>query len=301
VTTGEPDWDDIRIFLAVARTGSLTEAARRLQLSQPTVGRHLRSLETLAGTRLFERLPNRLELTAVGQALVEAAASMEEGAGALVRRLRQAVATEAEPVRITATSSVALFVTGHLQALLAESGRLIALGNSRARASLAWREADIALRMRRVPEEGDLAARRIGRIAFGLYASRAYARRHELEEGASLAGLHFIGLPEPERSPSQSAWLDAMADQGTILCRLGEVFLRHRAVAGGLGVTLLPCFLGDGDDRLVRLGEPVPELTEEVYLMLHETLRQDRGVRAVAEALARLFRREQAALGGEAG
>jgi DNA-binding transcriptional LysR family regulator len=301
VTTGEPDWDDIRIFLAVARTGSLTEAARQLQLSQPTVGRHLRSLEALAGTRLFERLPNRLELTAVGQALVEAAAGMEERAGALVRRLRQAVATEAEPVRITATSSVALFVTGHLQALRAESGRLIALGNSRARASLAWREADIALRMRRVPEEGDLAARRIGRIAFALYASRAYARRHELEEGASLAGLHFIGLPEPKRSPSQSAWFDAMAAQGTILCRLGEVFLRHRAVADGLGVTLLPCFLGDQDDRLLRLGEPVPELTEEVYLMLHETLRQDRGVRAVAEALTRLFRREQAALGGEVG
>ncbi|MDR6293024.1 DNA-binding transcriptional LysR family regulator [Inquilinus ginsengisoli] len=298
MTTGEPNWDDIRIFLAVARTGSLTEAARHLQLSQPTVGRRLRVLEGQAGARLFDRLPNRLQLTALGQALVESAGSMEAGAGALARRLRQSAATGQEPVQVTATSSVSLFVTTHLQGLLAESGRVIALGNSRAQANLARREADIALRMRRTPEEGDLAARRIGRIGFALYAARSYAQHHGLTPDGSLAGLPFIGLPKPERSPSQSAWLDGVARQGTILCRLGEVFLRHRAVADGLGVSLLPCFLGDADDRLLRLGEPVPELAEEVYLMLHAELRRDPGVRAVAEALAGLFRRERGALDG---
>lgn len=299
MTTGEPNWDDIRIFLAVARTGSLTEAARRLGLSQPTIGRHLRSLEALAGARLFDRLPNRLALTGRGRALLQAAGGMEEGVGALLRELSQAAGIEPEPVRVSATSSVSLFLTTHLQALLAESGQAIAIGNSRARANLAWREADIALRMRRVPEEGDLAARRIGRIGFALYAARAYLEPHGLAEHASLAGLDFIGLPEPERTPSQSAWLDAVAAQGTLRCRLGEVYLRHRAAADGLGVTLLPCFLGDGDDRLQRLGGPVPELAEDIYLMLHGDLRRDAAVRTVAEALAALFRHQRPALSGE--
>lgn len=299
MTTGEPNWDDIRIFLAVARTGSLTEAGRRLGLSQPTIGRHLRSLEELAGARLFDRLPNRLALTGRGRALLQAAGGMEEGAGALLRELSQAAAAEPEPVRVSATSSVSLFLTGHLQALLTASGQAIAIGNSRVRANLAWREADIALRMRRVPEEGDLAARRIGHIGFALYAARAYLEPRGLAEHASLAGLDFIGLPEPERTPSQSAWLDAVAAQGTLRCRLGEVYLRHHAAADGLGVTLLPCFLGDGDDRLQRLGDPVPELAEDVYLMLHGDLRRDAAVRAVAEALAALFRHQRPALSGE--
>ncbi|WP_026870630.1 LysR family transcriptional regulator [Inquilinus limosus] len=298
MTTGEPNWDDIRIFLAVARTGSLTEAARRLGLSQPTVGRHLRSLEDLAGARLFDRLPNRLELTARGQALLQAAGGMEEGADVLLRELRQAGEARQEPVRVTATSSVSLFLTNHLQTLLAESGQAIAIGNSRARANLAWREADIALRMRRVPEEGDLAARRIGRIGFALYVSRGYAEQRGLAGDGSLAGLDFIGLPEPERVPSQSAWFDAVAAQGTLRCRLGEVYLRHRAAVDGLGVALLPCFLGDADDWLLRLGDPVPELAEEIYLMLHGDLRRDAAVRAVAEALAALFRQQRRVLEG---
>ncbi|WP_343712298.1 LysR family transcriptional regulator [Inquilinus sp.] len=297
MTTGEPNWDDIRIFLAVARTGSLTEAARRLGLSQPTIGRHLRSLEDLAGARLFDRLPNRLELTARGRALLQAAGGMEEGAGALLRELQQASA-ETEPVQISATSSVALFLTARLQDLLAGSGQAITIGNSRARANLAWREADIALRMRRVPEEGDLAARRIGRIGFALYAARAYLEPRGLGGDASLAGLDFIGLPEPERTPSQSAWFDAVAAQGVLRCRLGEVYLRHRAAADGLGVALLPCFLGDADGRLLRLGNPVPELAEDIHLMLHGDLRRDAAVRAVAEALAALFRRQRQALEG---
>lgn len=296
---GEPNWDDIRIFLAVARTGSLTEAARRLGLSQPTIGRHLRSLEDLAGARLFDRLPNRLELTARGRALLQAAGGMEEGAGALLRELQQAADAEAEPVRVSATSSVALFLTAHLQDLLSESGQAIAIGSSRARANLAWREADIALRMRRVPEEGDLAARRIGRIGFALYAAQAYLEPRGLDgDTASLAGLDFIGLPEPERTPSQSAWFDAVAAQGVLRCRLGEVYLRHRAAADGLGVALLPCFLGDADDRLLRLGGPVPELAEDTHLMLHGDLRRDAAVRAVAEAVAGLFRRQRRALEG---
>lgn len=295
---GEPNWDDIRIFLAVARTGSLTEAARRLGLSQPTIGRHLRSLEELAGARLFDRLPNRLELTTRGRALLQVAGGMEEGAGALLRELHQGAVAEPEPVQVSATSSVALFLTAHLQDLLSESSQAIAIGNSRARANLAWREADIALRMRRVPEEGDLAARRIGRVGFALYAARAYLEPRGLAEAAGLAGLDFIGLPEPERTPSQSAWFDAVAAQGVLRCRLGEVYLRHRAAVDGLGVALLPCFLGDADDRLLRLGGPVPELAEDVYLMLHGELRRDAAVRAVAEAIAGLFRQQRHALEG---
>jgi len=161
---------------------------------------------------------------------------------------------------------------------------------TKATLDVAGGEAEIALRMRRLPEDGPLAGRKLGRVAFAVYVAR------DLWEGLGRSedwrGLGVVGLLETSRSPSQSRWLDetAAARGAAVRLRLGEVASRHRAVREGAGWSLLPCFLGDGDPALARLLDPPPELVEDVHLLLHERGRRTRPVRVVADALARVFR-----------
>jgi DNA-binding transcriptional LysR family regulator len=283
----------VRVFLAVARAGSFVGAAAELRVSEATIGRHLRALEHRLGMQLFDRLPNRIALTTLGRRLVPAATAMEEGLDDFARVAHAADASD-EPIRITATASVALFVTQHLGRLLAAAtGIRVQLLDTRVPLSLARREAEIALRMRHPPESGNLVVQRIGRIAFGLYAKRHASG----SEGRR--PLAFIGLREDPAS-LQSSWLDAVAAEAPMPVRLDDVHLRFEAAKRGLGATLLPCFLGNAEPGLHRLLPPPAELVENIYLLTHEDLKDLPAISAVRSALAGLFRDEAARLlGGE--
>jgi DNA-binding transcriptional LysR family regulator len=292
-------WDDVRAFLKVARRGTLPEAARALGISSATAGRRVQRLEAALGAPLFDRLPNRLVLTVLGEELAEAGAAMQQGAAALARRAAAWAAPDHAPVRVTATGSVSLFLAVHakrMAEMAAAEGVAVSVLTTRATLDVAGGEAEVALRMRRLPEDGPLAGRRLGRVAFAVYAAQDLGR-----SGDDWRGLDVVGLPETARVPSQSRWLDDAAERrgAAIRLRFSEVALRHRAVQEGAGASLLPCFLGDADPALARLLEPPPELVEDVHLLLHERGRRTRRVRVVADALGRLFRDEAATLGGD--
>ncbi len=298
IDPGTLGWDDVRAFLEVARRGTLPEAARVLGISAATTGRRVQRLEATLGAPLFDRLPNRLVLTALGQELAEAGAAMQQGAAALAWRASAWAAPAEAPVRVTATGSVSLFLAAHakhLAELAAAEGVAVSVLTTRATLDVAGGEAEVALRMRRLPNDGPLAGRRLGRVAFAVYAARALAWA-----GDDWRGLDVVGLPETARVRSQSRWLEDTAERcgAVVRLRFGEVALRHRAVREGAGASLLPCFLGDADPALVRLLDPPPELVEDVHLLLHERDRRTRRVRVVADALYRLFRDESGALCG---
>jgi DNA-binding transcriptional LysR family regulator len=167
----EPSWDDLRIFLAVVAHGSMNGAGRALGQSQPTVARRMRALEETLGVTLFQRTPNRLELTEAGRAVLEAASPMAEAAGAVPKVASAYRPDPAAPVRITATMSATLFLSHHAVDLaLATQPTEIAYLPTRRRLDLAGGEADIALRMRQLPDEEDLVGHKLGRMAFAIYA-----------------------------------------------------------------------------------------------------------------------------------
>jgi len=292
-------WDDVRAFLEVARRGTLPEAARSLRISTATAGRRVQRLEAALGASLFERLPNRLALTPLGEELAEAGTAMQQGAAALAQRATAWAAPADATVRVTATGSVSLFLAAHARRLadLAE-GVTVSVLTTKAALDVAGGEAEIALRMRRLPEDGPLAGRKLGRVAFAVYAARDFWE--ELGRPENWRDLDVVGLPETARTPSQSRWLDTAAERhgAVVRLRFGEVALRHRALQEGAGASLLPCFLGDSDPELVRLLEPPPELVEDVHLLLHERGRRTRPVQAVADALGQLFRGATDALSG---
>ncbi len=274
--------------MAIARTGSLAGAAASLRASEVTVGRHLASLEAALALRLFDRLPNRLRLTSEGERMVLAAEAMAEAANGVARLAKAAAADPAAPIRITSTSSVGLFLVRHLATLLAAAACApLELLVTRETLDLGHWQADIALRMRRPPERGQLMVRRLGRITFAPYVTAGFGAQ---------AGI--IGLRDDAGS-RQARWLASFQPDARMTVRLSDVHLRLEAILDGRGIGLLPCFLGDDDPRLARAAPPPPELEEDVFLLVHQDLVELPGVRAVMDALVRLFRTEAAILRGQ--
>ncbi|MCG7392353.1 LysR family transcriptional regulator [Microvirga sp. ACRRW] len=283
----EPSWDDLRIFLAVVAHGSMNSAAKALGQSQPTIARRIKALEETVGLDLFQRGPNNLELTEAGQAILEAASPMGEAAG-IVSRTAAAYRPDPDaPVRITATSSVAMFLTLH-SAELHKAAEPVEISYipTRKRLDLASGEADIALRMRTLPEgTDDLVARKVGQIAFAIYATT--------DEPEAV-----IAPPEDPTLSKQAAYVAEFAQGRTIAARIGDMPIRYQAAKSGLGAAFLPCWLGDSDPDLKQIVKPEGELIEDIFLVMHRRSRNRPNVTRVANALAALLKRSHKTLVG---
>ena len=283
----EPAWDDLRFFLAVVAHGSLTGAARSLAQSQATVGRRIRALEEELGVDLFERGPNRLALSEAGRAVLEAASPMAEAARSVAPAAAAYRLDAAAPVRVTATGSVTMFLSQHAPLLArAAAGSEVAFVPTRRKLDIARGEADIALRMRSIPEDEKLIVRRIGRIAITMY-DRADHESHAV-----------IAQPDDPNLSRLAAFVTRFAGDRPVAARIGDMPIRYQAAKAGLGAACLPCWLGDQDPALRRLTDPPAELIEDVYLVTHSRRRPV--VAAVAGALAEIFRRHARALEGSA-
>jgi DNA-binding transcriptional LysR family regulator len=283
----EPSWDDLRIFLAVVAHGSMNGAAKALGQSQPTIARRIKTLEEALGIDLFQRGPNNLDLTEAGQAILEAASPMGDAASVVARTATAYRPDPDAPVRVTATSSVAMFLSLHSAELHKAAEPVeIAYIPTRRKLDLASGEADIALRMRVLPEgTDDLVARKVGQIAFAIYAT--------VENPDAV-----IAPPEDPTLSRQAAYVAEFAQGRTIAARIGDMPIRYQAAKAGLGAAFLPCWLGDSDPDLVQVLKPEGDLIEDVFLVMHRRSRNRANVTRVANALAALFKRHQKALVG---
>lgn len=295
----ETDWDDIRAFLAVARAGSLAKAAKASRLSQTTLGRHVRALEERLGAPLFDRLPNALRLTPLGREVLDGARAMDEGAATILRRAKLACEPERRPVAVTSTNSIAWFLVRRFRALEAELGGVVlVLTATRQPVDLARREADIALRMLRLPDAPDLTGRKVARVANAFYVARSYLARTGRTEGDGIDGIDFVARETASEDSPQARFSRTIEGRMRTIMRVSETVLRVQAVSDGLGAALLPCHLGDAQPGLVRLTKPIPELDEDMYIVVHRDLRRVAAVRRAADALGALFRREARTLAG---
>ncbi len=293
------DWDDIRAFLAIADSGSLAKAARATKLSEATLGRHLKALEQHLGAPLFDRLPNALRLTALGREALEGARTMDAGAATLERRARIAREPERRPVVVSSVNSIAWFLVRHFAELQRDlAGTPLTLTATRKAVDLARREADIALRMLELPDGPDLAGRKVAHVANAIYASHAYLAACKRRPGDGIDGIDFIARETGSEKSPQARYSAAILPRVRVAMKVSETVLRHQAALDGLGATLLPCHLGDAEPRLIRIGGPIPELDENMYMVIHRDLRRVAVVRAAAEALGRLFKRHARELGG---
>jgi DNA-binding transcriptional LysR family regulator len=283
-----PEWSDLRHFLAIAREGNLSAAARRLKVDQTTVGRRLAVLEKELGARLFDRTPTGLKPTAVALRIRPAAEAVETEALRVERLASGEDLRPSGPVTVTATDSFLVHnVMPRLAAFQERHPEIeLQLLSGYEALSLARREADVAIRLVR-PQEASLRARKVAAIGVVPFASKAYlARRGPVRFDTGLQGHAVVGYAQDSRRWPESKWLDVHAAKATVALRLTSILGLLQAAREGLGVALLPAFFGHLHPELVPLRDALPELERTVWLVFHEDLAHNARVRAVVDFLA---------------
>jgi DNA-binding transcriptional LysR family regulator len=292
------DWDDLRVFLALSREGNLTATARRLAVSHPTVARRVKSLEDTIGARLFDRLPDRFVLTAAGEELLADAQAMERAAESIDRRSAGLTDTAQGTVRISAGEAMTGFLARHLPRLRRNLQCVeFELVASHMLANLSRREADLLIR-EQVPDLASIVTRRLGRVAYAVYGSPDLKVMNIARD--TLRRLPWIGFDdEHDYMPGQS-WVLDLLEGARPAVRVNNWLVLQEAARAGAGLAVLPCYLGDDDPALRRLGPILEDVAADQWLLVHRDLRDLPRVRAVMDALVQLFQEERATIGGRA-
>lgn len=282
-------WDSYQIFLAVARTGSLSAAADRIGLSSATIGRRMLELERQMECGLFVRSQTGYSLTGGGQALLDHLAGMEVAGREM--EIWNAGLCGAVRVRVCAGSWCARFLARNLNELVRPGDRHgIDLSIGEERASLAHRSADIGIRAFE-PEETNLAAVRLPEVAYAVYAALdmppAHAERW-IAISEEVAVSCYLRYPY-EKWPNNLIATVSRAEG-----------LRH-SIQSGAGVGVLPCFVGDADPELRRVGEEIVELRHRSWLVMNNEDRHRPEIRAVVDRMTTLFRRHASLFEGRCG
>ena len=286
------DWDNLRFFLAVARLGNLTAASRELQVVQTTVGRRLAALEESHGTKLLERTPDGYLLTMAGESVRVQAERIEAQAQSLIRSASGADIHMRGQVRIACTNSIATHVLAprlgdfHIR----HPGMLIEIHSNVERLSLAMREADIAIRLNRT-DKNELVTKRIGRLAYGLYASHAYVEKTGAPNFRNGCAEHsIITLIGDDSSVMPSDWLMSMTSRALPGLACGSLSCLVAAAAVGGGVACIPRFLGDRQMRLRLLPTPISAPKAEIWMLVHDDIRRFPRIKAVVSVLTEAFK-----------
>jgi DNA-binding transcriptional LysR family regulator len=293
------DWDDFRVFLCVARAGTLSGAARVLHVNQSTMSRRLAALEQSAGARLFDRTPDGYLLTAAGEAVRGRVEELESHALGIERQLLGHDARPTGSVRLASSDSFASwFLVPRLAGLFASHpGISLEMVAGNQAVNLARRDADISLRLSK-PQEPNLIARRLGEAAWALYGSSAYlARRAKPSVRKQLHGQQVIALDSELRGTVGARWLAAHAGRAEISLTCNTLIAQAAAVVAGLGISPMPCLFGDRQAGLVR-ALPRSIGAHAIWLVVHPDVRSSARVRVVMDYLTELVTSQAALLSG---
>ncbi|MCB5943859.1 LysR family transcriptional regulator [Acidocella sp. KAb 2-4] len=284
------DWDLLQSFLAVARTGRLTGAARRLGIDHSTLSRRLTALEAALGTKLFERQLSGYRLTRQGEHLLGQAETMESTVLAIQSDAGRERAQVSGLVRIGVPDGFGTFF------LAPEIGRLAAaqpnlqidLAATPRGFSLSKRDADIAIMLSR-PAHGRIHARKLTDYELGLYAAADLAPL--VRSAEDIARLPFISYIDDMLFAPELDYVPAIGKGIEPKLRCSNLIAQHMAAAAGAGLCILPCFLADGDARLTRVLRQEIRLIRSFWMLVPSDIRELARIRVtcdfIADAVAR--------------
>ena len=291
------NWDDVRIFLAVARSGQILGAAKSLSLNHATVARRLTALEEALGSKLFTRKTNGSDLSGAGERFLVHAEAMESAMLA-ANESAGADSTIAGTVRVGAPDGFGVaFLAPRLGALTdRHKGLRIELVPVPRAFSLSRREADIAVTLER-PREGRLVARKLTDYRLCLYAAQSYLDRHSTPKSLDdLAAHQLVGYVEDLLYTTSLDYTAEFLKGWRSSLAVSSAMGQTEAVRAGAGIGILHAFMAGGDAGLVPV-LPAHTLTRSYWTVVHEDLRSIRRVALVAEFLAEIVARDRAMFG----
>lgn len=290
------NWDDLRLFLSIARSGSFVASARQLGLNHTTLARRVTILEQSLGTRLFDRSPRGVQPTRAGLDLVEHAGRIEEEVLAAGRRVERQDGAVSGVVRLATTESFGThFIAPRVHLLHARHPQIeLELVPESRTVNLSKREADIAISLNR-PETGRLQSVRLVDYRIGLYAAEGLlARTGPIETLADLRGQPFVSYIEEMIDLPELRNLDSQLARNCVF-RSSSIAAQMEAVASGLGFGLLHRFAVAPHMRVVRVLPAAVEVVRSYWMVLHADLARVPRIRAVADFIAQQVRAEAGA------
>jgi len=283
------DWDDLRIVLAVARSGAALSAARQLGVNQTTVTRRIAHLEQVLGAALFERHRQGYRPTELGERVARAAEAMEAQVLHLSSDVEARQRVVGGVVRFTCPETIA----NHLLAPWLGDFRqqypdvLIEVINADALLDLGKGEADVAMRVGAPPTGTGIVARRLPVCVWTAYCSRSYARGNEMPAGPEdLAAHALVGLEGTQGRLPSAIWFRDLVGAERIKVRCNSLSNIVHSLRAGLGVGMLPCVIGDTEPELVRCFPPIRSLDAQTWLIVREEVKATPHVRTFVDFLA---------------
>lgn len=290
-----PNWDDLRLFLAVAQEGGLANAVNATASSAPTLNRRMRNLEITLGVTLFNRHRTGYDLTAHGRELLHKVSEMAIHTQSIQTWREQL--DQRPVVRITAGAWTSVFLARHLEEFCDknENTRIELLTGANF-LNLSRHEADIGIR-NKTPHQQGLARKRIGPVNFAVYGSLEYCSSNAAAFSEErYKACHWISLSITGGTGASSHWLrQQIGDTAKLVCATPHSMLE--AAASGAGLCVLPCFIGDTDLRLKACSSPIEELTHIQWLVMHDASRDLPHIRGASRKIAKLFKEKQSLFG----
>ncbi len=282
----DPPWEALRTFGEVMREGGLSGAARRLALSQPTVGRHIDALEASLGVALFARSPRGLTRTQAARDLAPHVEAMNVAAGAAERAAASAAAPDRGVVRLTASHVVGVEVLPPILAAFCVDHPAIAieLSLSNRNQDLARGEADVAVRMAR-PTQGGLVARRIGRTPIGFYAHRDYLARFGTPLTLADLAQHCVIGFDRDDSSLRSVGAKGLFTREAFRFRCDDELAQIAALRAGVGIGGCQEGVARRSPELVPVLPGAARFALEMWLVMHEDLKATPRIRLLFDAL----------------
>lgn len=283
------EWDDFKHFLVVARSGSLSEAARVLKTSPATVGRRIAALEVRLGARLFDRGQTGYALTESGEAIRLKAEDVEEAVLSVEREAFGRDLRATGKVRVATAEDIATFVIAPRLPEFQRTypGIVLEIVAGWDVANLTRREADIAIRTVR-PTQGNVVIRQVGVWNCAVYVAKAYAAKRDLKLGLNdFRDIDVITWTE-ESSFRGGNWFDDHARDAPVVLAANSRHIQYAACKAGLGAAILPCLAADRDPDLIRLLPPERVRSVDLWLVAHQDLVRTARVRAVLDYLAEI-------------
>lgn len=280
------DWQDLKHFVVLARTGSLSAAARELGCDHATVGRRVAALEKALGVPLILRLPRSTPLTQDGKVIAGLATDIENQSHAIVRHARSAGETPQTQVRISAPPSVAARIIAPQITEFNQSFQHITLilSGESAIAELDRGDAEVAVRMVR-PQQPDLLIKRIGIMRYALYATRQHAALPE-------AARSFIAYDHHYQHQPHQQWLQQLLQGRPVVFQASDLFSLQEAARSGLGAVVLPTFVADSDPELVTLPTSIAAPIRDLWLVTYPDLARSTAVRTVMTFLTDIMEKK---------
>jgi DNA-binding transcriptional LysR family regulator len=287
------DWDDLRVFLAVAEAGSFTEAARQLGTVQSTVGRRIDKLEHRLGSKLFLRHRSGMKLTSNGLALADHAMRMREIANQIERRLFNSDRALAGTIRLTVTDGLAAYwlvpKIGEFQKTFPSIRlEMTATGSF---VDLSSGQVDIAIRYER-PADASVVSRKLGQVPFGLYGSPSYLNSYGTPRTIADVSRHkIVENTNLQINTAFADWYGLLRQHASVLS-VNSAAAVLSAVQSGVGLALLPQFFKRLSPELVQVDVPIRPVSD-VWLLSHIDTNKTARVRAALDYIAKQFKMDR--------